>query len=118
MRLRPMMGIGIGLFLAASAIVAWAGGLFTMSETPLFRGLSAPPPESSEAIPGRLEKATFGSGCFWCSEAVFQQLKGVHSVVSGYSGGQVQNPTYNQVCTGATGHAEVVQITYDPGLIS
>lgn len=65
-----------------------------------------------------LEKATFGAGCFWCVEAVFQRLKGVQSVVSGYSGGRVKNPTYKQVCTGKTGHAEVVQITYDPKQIS
>jgi peptide-methionine (S)-S-oxide reductase len=65
-----------------------------------------------------LEKATFGSGCFWCTEAVFQRLKGVHAVVSGYSGGRVPNPTYQQVCTGTTGHAEVIQVTYDPQTIS
>lgn len=65
-----------------------------------------------------LEKATFGSGCFWCSEAVFQQLKGVQSVASGYSGGSVKNPTYQEVCTGTTGHAEVIQITYDPKVVS
>jgi peptide-methionine (S)-S-oxide reductase len=64
------------------------------------------------------EKATFGSGCFWCTEAIFQQLRGVESVESGYSGGEVANPTYEQVCTGRTGHAEVVQITYDPAVIS
>jgi peptide-methionine (S)-S-oxide reductase len=62
--------------------------------------------------------ATFGTGCFWCTEAVFQQLKGVKSVVSGYSGGTAANPSYEQVCTGATGHAEVCQIEYDPHLIS
>jgi peptide-methionine (S)-S-oxide reductase len=62
--------------------------------------------------------ATFGAGCFWCVEAVFQQLKGVLSVVSGYSGGQVENPTYEQVCTGTTGHAEVCQIEYNPEQIS
>jgi peptide-methionine (S)-S-oxide reductase len=62
--------------------------------------------------------ATFGAGCFWCVEAAFQQLKGVSSVVSGYSGGTVQNPTYQQVCTGSTGHAEVCQITFDPETIS
>ena len=66
----------------------------------------------------KLEKATFGTGCFWCTEAIFEQLEGVHSVVSGYSGGHVQNPSYKQVCTGMTGHAEVVQITYDPQTIS
>ncbi len=65
-----------------------------------------------------LELATFGSGCFWCTEAVFQRLKGVESVTSGYSGGEVAKPTYRQVCTGTTGHAEAVQITYDPEVIS
>ncbi|MDM7997834.1 MAG: peptide-methionine (S)-S-oxide reductase MsrA [Acidobacteriota bacterium] len=62
--------------------------------------------------------ATFGSGCFWCTEAVFERLKGVESVVSGYSGGHVDNPTYEQVCTGKTGHAESIQITYDPAKVS
>jgi len=76
-----------------------------------------PAPAASE--PGKkLEKATFGEGCFWCTEAVFQRLKGVQSVVSGYSGGQVAHPTYEQVCTGATGHAESVQITFDPQQVS
>jgi peptide-methionine (S)-S-oxide reductase len=65
-----------------------------------------------------LEKATFGAGCFWCTEAVFQRLEGVRSVESGYSGGKVPNPSYEQVCTGTTGHAEVTQITYDPSKIS
>jgi peptide-methionine (S)-S-oxide reductase len=64
------------------------------------------------------EKATFGGGCFWCVEAVFEHLEGVHSVVSGYAGGSNQNPTYEEVCSGTTGHAEVVQITYDPGTVS
>lgn len=61
------------------------------------------------------EKATLGGGCFWCLEAVFEQLKGVIQVESGYAGGVVPNPTYEQVCTGRTGHAEVVQVTFDPG---
>src|SRR5487761_1560321 len=61
-----------------------------------------------------LQKATFGTGCFWCSEAVFQQLKGVYSVVSGYSGGLIKNPTYHEVCSGQTGHAEVIQVSFDP----
>lgn len=60
------------------------------------------------------ELATFGAGCFWCVEAVFQQLDGVIKVESGYSGGDVENPTYREVCNGDTGHAEVCQITYDP----
>jgi peptide-methionine (S)-S-oxide reductase len=65
-----------------------------------------------------METVTFGSGCFWCTEAVFQQLKGVSSVVSGYSGGHVKNPSYQQVTTGKTGHAEVCQIQFDPEQIS
>ena len=64
------------------------------------------------------EVATFGAGCFWCVEAVFLNLEGVKKVISGYSGGIAQNPTYKQVCTGTTGHAEVVQIYYDPEVIS
>jgi len=79
---------------------------------------AAEPSPPSTASGDVLEKATFGAGCFWCVEAVFQRLKGVQSVVSGYSGGRVKNPTYKQVCTGKTGHAEVVQITYDPKQIS
>jgi peptide-methionine (S)-S-oxide reductase len=65
-----------------------------------------------------MEIATFGNGCFWCTEAVFQKLKGVEQVVSGYSGGKVKNPTYKEVCSGLTGHAEVLQITFDPSVIS
>ncbi|MFA7289792.1 MAG: peptide-methionine (S)-S-oxide reductase MsrA [Melioribacteraceae bacterium] len=61
---------------------------------------------------------TFGTGCFWCTEAIFERLKGVESVVSGYAGGEVFNPTYQQVCSGSTGHAEVCQIEYDPKVIS
>lgn len=65
-----------------------------------------------------LEVATLGGGCFWCLEAVFDELKGVVDVVSGYSGGHVPNPTYEQVCSKQTGHAEVVQVTFDPSVIS
>jgi peptide-methionine (S)-S-oxide reductase len=65
-----------------------------------------------------MEQATFGSGCFWCSEALFDQLKGVKSAVSGYSGGQLANPTYEQVSSGLTGHAEVIQVEFDPAVIS
>ncbi|TWT87734.1 Peptide methionine sulfoxide reductase MsrA [Pseudobythopirellula maris] len=63
-------------------------------------------------------QATFGGGCFWCTEAVFEQLKGVQDVVSGYTGGKSIKPTYEEVCSGLSGHAEVVRITYDPGAIS
>jgi len=65
-----------------------------------------------------LEVATFGAGCFWCVEAVFQNLKGVESVISGYTGGHVKNPSYKEVTTGSTGHAEVTQIQYDPKKIT
>ncbi len=66
----------------------------------------------------RLEIATLGSGCFWCTEAFFLRVKGIESVVSGYSGGKVKNPTYKEVCSGLTGHAEVVQVKFDPSVIT
>ena len=66
----------------------------------------------------KLEIAVFGGGCFWCTEAIFQRLRGVMSVAPGYAGGDVPNPTYEQVCTGATGHAEVARIEFDPQIIS
>ncbi|HUY33717.1 MAG TPA: peptide-methionine (S)-S-oxide reductase MsrA [Pirellulales bacterium] len=81
------------------------------------RPTQAPPPETGQANEG-LETATFGGGCFWCTEAVFQQLKGVQRVVSGYSGGHMKNPTYRDICAGDTGHAEVIQVEFNPKLIS
>jgi peptide-methionine (S)-S-oxide reductase len=74
-------------------------------------------PDSTNT-PGKLETATFGGGCFWCGEAVFQRIPGVKSVVSGYAGGATRDPSYEQVCTGDTGHAEVIQIQFDPAVIS
>jgi peptide-methionine (S)-S-oxide reductase len=71
---------------------------------------------SSSGVSAR-ELATLGGGCFWCLEAVFDQVRGVERVQSGYAGGSTPNPTYPQVCTGATGHAEVVQLTFDPAVI-
>ena len=71
--------------------------------------------KSSESSP---EIASFGAGCFWCVEAVFENLDGVHSVESGYMGGSLENPTYKDVCSGVTGHAEIVQIAFDPEIIS
>jgi peptide-methionine (S)-S-oxide reductase len=68
--------------------------------------------------PAKIETATFGGGCFWCAEAIFQRIPGVKTVTSGYAGGTVPNPTYEQVHTGTTGHAEVIQITYDPSILS
>jgi peptide-methionine (S)-S-oxide reductase len=70
------------------------------------------------AEPKNEEVATLGGGCFWCTEAIFSELRGVKKVVPGFSGGTVPNPTYEQVCAGTTGHAEVVQITFDPAVIS
>ena len=65
-----------------------------------------------------LELATFGNGCFWCTEAIFEQLEGVYNVEAGYAGGAVKNPSYKEVCTGNTGHAEVIRLSYDPKKIS
>ena len=66
----------------------------------------------------RLETASFGGGCFWCTEAFFEHLDGVHDVVSGYQGGRIEHPSYKQICTGKTGHAEVIQIKFDPEIVS
>ncbi len=74
----------------------------------------APPPQ----IPPGAEYITLGAGCFWCTDAVFQQLPGILSVTSGYMGGQRPNPTYEQVCSGATGHAEVSRVVFDPAITS
>ena len=70
------------------------------------------------AVSEKIDTATFGTGCFWCTEAIFEQMKGVVKVTSGYSGGKVANPTYKEVCTGETGHAECVQILYEPEKVS
>lgn len=84
------------------------------------QSVSPPATSSSSASDSQqqLELATFGSGCFWCTEAVFENVKGVEKVVSGYSGGALENPTYKAVLTGMTGHAEVVQLAFDPDVIS
>lgn len=74
--------------------------------------------QRSYKMTSKEEKATFGNGCFWCSEAIFEKVKGVSSVVSGYSGGHVKDPAYKEVCSGLTGHAEVIQITYDPAVVT
>jgi peptide-methionine (S)-S-oxide reductase len=86
---------------------------------------SAQPPQSAVTVQqealnptGKQQLATFGGGCFWCTEAVFERVKGVDKVVSGYAGGFLPNPTYKQVCTGQTGHAEVIQLTFDPDVIA
>jgi len=74
--------------------------------------------ETEKNIKQNIEQATFGAGCFWCVEAVFEQLDGVIDVRSGYTGGSTENPTYEDICTGNTGHAEVIQIDFDSTLIS
>jgi peptide-methionine (S)-S-oxide reductase len=74
--------------------------------------------EKTAKAPAKLEKATFATGCFWCGEAVFERLRGVKSVVSGYSGGSVPNPTYEMVSTGETGHAEAFQIVFDSSVVT
>jgi peptide methionine sulfoxide reductase msrA/msrB len=71
-----------------------------------------------EKVTSGAEKATFGGGCFWCTEALFKEVMGVHSVENGYSGGTLENPTYQEVCGGNTGHAEVIHITFDPQVVS
>ncbi len=73
------------------------------------------PPETEQT---GLEKAYFASGCFWCVEAIYESVKGVHEVYSGYAGGQTKNPNYNQIGTGRTGHAEAVEVIYDPKIVS
>lgn len=75
-------------------------------------------PTTNTNIPEGLNIITLGAGCFWCLEAVFQRLRGVEKVVSGYSGGIIENPSYDSICTGTTGHAEVIQVYYDPVIIS
>ncbi len=75
-------------------------------------------PKTTVDVPEGYEIATLGGGCFWCTEAIYQDLKGVKSVKSGYSGGHVDNPTYRQVTSGTTGHAEVIQVLFDPSEIS
>jgi peptide-methionine (S)-S-oxide reductase len=111
--------LALGLFAIALVLGLWAAvagsGEFDPPENfpvldPTEIGPEPPAPTT--------EVATFGAGCFWCTEAVFRRVKGVESVVSGYSGGAVPSPTYEQVCAGTTGHAEVVQVTFDPMAVS
>jgi peptide-methionine (S)-S-oxide reductase len=100
-------GSGVWLFLAWVLMAGLAGAQETPAEGTV-----------NDRHEATVEKATFGAGCFWCVEAVFEELDGVLSVESGYAGGHVPNPTYEQVCSGDTGHAEVCQIKYDPARIS
>ena len=104
---------GFFLLLQLAGLTATAQhGNFQQSKT--FQEMSDHP----KATTKHLDTATFGAGCYWCTEAQFQQLKGVEKVESGFAGGSVKNPTYKDVCTGTTGHAEVCNITFDPSVIS
>jgi peptide-methionine (S)-S-oxide reductase len=105
-----------GLLIVALAAVLVNGWTFKAQGTSTAQGTGTVL-EPADAPPG-LAKATFASGCFWCSEALFQQLKGVKSVVSGYSGGTAKNPKYEEISTGMTGHAESIQVTYDASVIT
>lgn len=84
----------------------------------IFLSLNLFAQKNKKDMDDNLSVATFGNGCFWCTEAIFQQLKGVEKVMPGYTGGSVKNPSYKEVCTGSTGHAEAIQISYDASVIS
>jgi peptide-methionine (S)-S-oxide reductase len=101
----------------ASILVLFAITPLLTTSQPSF-SLMAQVSDHSNQSSKQLQKATFGGGCFWCVEAVFERLDGVESVTSGYAGGHVENPTYKQVTGGGTGHAEVIQLTYNPEEIS
>jgi peptide-methionine (S)-S-oxide reductase len=102
-----------------SFIVLFLTGLGSCTSENKYNSMSASLVNpSNAAVSEKIDTATFGTGCFWCTEAIFEQLNGVVKVTSGYSGGKVKNPTYKEVCTGETGHAECVQILYEPGKIS
>src|SRR5688500_8233252 len=99
--------------LGALAILALASFAVAQKARPSERSA-----QKRKAVNSAGETATLGGGCFWCLEAVYDQLKGVQEVTSGYSGGHVKNPTYEAVCNGTTGHAEVIQVKFDPKTIS
>lgn len=103
-----MKKLAIGVMVILTGLLAQAQHAVTPSNNKTMNTMST----------ASLDTATFGNGCFWCTEAIFQQLKGVTKVTSGYSGGSVDNPTYKQVCSGTTGHAECLQIVYDSSIIS
>lgn len=112
-----MMGrIGLGLIVAIGALVLTGatgkGAKFKVEESLIKEKL-----ESVEKD-AELQVAIFAGGCFWCTEAVYQRIKGVEKVVSGYIGGTTLNPTYQQICTGTTGHAEAIQVSFDPEVVS
>jgi peptide-methionine (S)-S-oxide reductase len=111
----PFIGLVVLAVIVVAAAILWSRGMIAtpgMKTSPRAARTPAGPP------PAGAQQATLGAGCFWSTQALFEQLRGVHYVVAGYSGGSVENPTYEQVCNGMTGHAEAVQITFDPKVIS
>ncbi|HYD21161.1 MAG TPA: peptide-methionine (S)-S-oxide reductase MsrA [Flavipsychrobacter sp.] len=113
--MREILKISLVVALLSMQLAACAqdNGKYEQSKT--FKSMNEQRTGGSEK---RIDTATFGAGCFWCTEAQFQQLEGVEKVESGYTGGHVENPSYKDVCTGTTGHAEVTNIYYDPSKIS
>jgi len=106
---RRLCPLGLGLMAGL-----WLTGCAPAEDTALKKNMTTPSTTNVNAT----AKATFGGGCFWCTEAIFEMLPGVASVTSGYAGGDTPNPTYKEVCSGTTGHAEVIQVAYDPSIIS
>lgn len=102
-------------FLAVLAIISIAATLFFYYQPAMSADKT---PAEMPTIPEGFEEISLGAGCFWCVEAIYNRLDGVHSAVSAYTGGSIEKPTYEEICTGATGHAEVVHIVYNPKVIS
>lgn len=110
------------MYVLSTGLLLWASGLLAACTLPDMRKTEKSPDKNQTMTTDTgmvsTDTATFGAGCFWCTEAQFLLLEGVQSVISGYSGGHTENPTYEQVCSGNTGHAEVTQITFNPSIIS
>jgi peptide-methionine (S)-S-oxide reductase len=115
----PRRGALIAAALALTATLAfgWALTRSTASAAPAAQKKTPKTPRKPERK-GKVETATLANGCFWCTEAIFKEIRGVDTVEPGYTGGKVENPTYEQVCSGTTGHAEAIQITFDPKVVS
>ena len=113
MRMRMLAATSIAAAITLG-VLAWAA----QQRTPQARKGARTKVTTTVTVPQGREVATLAGGCFWCTEAIFKDLKGVETVMPGYAGGHVANPTYEQVCTGQTGHAEAIQIIYDPKAVS
>ncbi len=110
--------MGIKIINMLNWIFGAAIGFFSITSCAEHKSQNTVMNEDRTIAGGNYDTATFGTGCFWCTEAIFQRLKGVAKVISGYSGGNVPNPSYEEVCTGTTGHAESCQVIYDPEKIT